>query len=470
MTLLIDAIVVAAKCQANFVAICLVGTLAAARGLLDDAALGVCSKVYIRMMLPCLLLGLSASFTAERLQAWSPIMAVAFAHAGLGALLGELAAGAMRLRRPHRQLFVLTVALGNCGSLPFVLVLPVATNWRVTSDDPDALSNGMAIIGLYLIVWFTVCFAVGAPYLDAALARGAPPRTRVAAPHEPTAEVAVNCAAAAELMSTSRGAGTAADADTDAAAVAAEAGGASSLLGARAGSWRRRLGWCALPLRLVRGADPILGWILLSVALGCVPPLQRALLREGALSWLQLSFGSLGMCGVILSTVVLGGGLWHSAARARAGRRRQAAAAVVMAAAPSKEEGEEEQVEEAEEGAPRLSVLVAVACAVRLVLLPAISMPLTTAAAAAGLLPQQPMLLIMCHIQSAVPSSTTLVAMLHARGEPALAARVSAVYLPQYVLSVPTVALVIVVAIRLIGEPTTPDDDEAAAAAAAVGT
>ena len=57
--------------------------------------------------------------------------------------------------------------------------------------------------------------------------------------------------------------------------------------------------------------------------------------------------------------------------------------------------------------------------------------------------------------------------MLHARGEPALAARVSSVYLPQYVLSVLTVALVIVVAIRLIGEPA-PEDDEAAAAA--VGT
>ena len=448
MTLLVDAIVVAAKCQANFVAICLVGTLAAARGLLDDAALGVCSKVYIRMMLPCLLLGLSASFSAEKLEAWSPIMAVAFVHAALGALLGELAAGAMRLRRPHRQLLVLMVALGNCGSLPFVLVLPVATNWRATRDDPDALTNGMAIIGLYLIVWFTVCFAVGAPYLDSALAPGAPPR--VGARHEPNGEV--DRAAAAELSST-----TDVDAETDADAGAADAGGISVLLGHRARSWRR-LRCVALPLRLLRGADPILWWILLSVALGCVPPLQRALLRDGALSWLQLSFSSLGMCGVILSTVVLGGGLWHSAVRVRAGRRQ--AASTVVAATPSK--GAEHEEEEDEGGAPRLGVLVAVACVVRLVLLPAVSMPLTTAAAAAGLLPQQPMLLIMCHIQSAVPSSTTLVAMLHARGEPALAARVSSVYLPQYVLSVLTVALVIVVAIRLIGEPT-PEDDEASA-------
>ena len=101
-------------------------------------------------------------------------------------------------------------------------------------------------------------------------------------------------------------------------------------------------------------------------------------------------------------------------------------------------------------GAPSLASLVGAACVVRLVLLPAIAIPLTAVAASAGLLPSRPMLLIVSHMQSAVPSSQTFVAMLHERGESELAARVSRIYLPQYAMSVLTVAAVIVLAIQII--------------------
>ena len=148
MTLLEDSLIVAAQCQAQFVCITAVGAIGAARNILDASALSLLSRIYLRLLLPCLMLGLSTSFSAERLQEWSPILVVACGHTVLGFGLGRLTALAMRLQSPHTELLVLTTAFGNCGSLPFVLVLPVATNWKAMQDHPGALSEGMAIIGL----------------------------------------------------------------------------------------------------------------------------------------------------------------------------------------------------------------------------------------------------------------------------------------------------------------------------------
>ena len=86
MTLLAEALVVAGKCQAQFVCITLVGVLAAKRGILDDRGLSVCSKVYLQLMLPCLVLGLGTSFTGERLREWSPVMIVALAHMAMASV------------------------------------------------------------------------------------------------------------------------------------------------------------------------------------------------------------------------------------------------------------------------------------------------------------------------------------------------------------------------------------------------
>ena len=148
MTLLGESLIVAAQCQAQFVCITGVGAIGAARKILDGRALSLLSRMYLRLLLPCLMLGLSTSFSAERLQEWSPILVVACCHVALGFGLGRLAALAMRLQSPHTELLVLTVAFGNSGSLPFVLVLPVATNWKAMQDHPGALSEGMAVIGL----------------------------------------------------------------------------------------------------------------------------------------------------------------------------------------------------------------------------------------------------------------------------------------------------------------------------------
>ena len=305
-------------------------------------------------------------------------------------------------------------------------------------------------------------FALGMPYLDRAFARAGPPPAIAMRPSsQPAAaseeEEAVVPTEPAERM----------------------AQPPAAPCGRLAGAWRRML-----------ALDPMLGWIVLSVCLGCVPPLQDALSQRGALAWLQQSWSSLGMAGVIVSTIVLGGGLWHSAWPVRGGKAaweapREAVAveevaveevameAVAMEAVAIEVEpvctsargGERRGAdhlapgagslpgdlpETRARGAPSLASLVGAACVVRLVLLPAIAIPLTAVAASAGLLPSRPMLLIVSHMQSAVPSSQTFVAMLHERGESELAARVSRIYLPQYAMSVLTVAAVIVLAIQII--------------------
>ena len=56
------------------------------------------------------------------------------------------------------------------------------------------------------------------------------------------------------------------------------------------------------------------------------------------------------------------------------------------------------------------------------------------------------------HIQSAVPSSQTAVTRLAATGHADLAALLTRLYVPQYLLSIATLPCVIVIAIRLIGE------------------
>ena len=49
------------------------------------------------------------------------------------------------LRLPPRPQ---TTAFGNCGALPFVLLLPIVRQWPVTRDDPKAQETGLAAIGV----------------------------------------------------------------------------------------------------------------------------------------------------------------------------------------------------------------------------------------------------------------------------------------------------------------------------------
>ena len=95
---------------------------------------------------------------------------------------------------------------------------------------------------------------------------------------------------------------------------------------------------------------------------------------------------------------------------------------------------------------------VAAACALRLVVLPALCFPMTLVAMGTGALPRSASLLMILSVSSGTPSSQTLVALLTARGASELAATASKVYVPQYVLSVLSVSAIIGVVIAVHGE------------------
>ena len=157
--MLLEALAVASKCQAQFVLICGTGVLGAQQGTLDAATLKNLTRFYLRYLMPCVVLQLNQVFTLERTLEWSPVILAACAHIALGAALGRGCAWLLGLRTPHKECMTLISAFGNCGSLPFVLVLPVVTGWSRTAADLDAFGKGMALIGLYLTAW--VCIRAG---------------------------------------------------------------------------------------------------------------------------------------------------------------------------------------------------------------------------------------------------------------------------------------------------------------------
>jgi predicted permease len=146
--LMLTALKTAATAQAEVLTIMGAGVAASAYGLLPPTSLRIVAKLCLALLNPFLILSLNQSFSLNGLAKWSPVIVIAAVHIGLGAALGLVASRLLRLRSPQRELCVLTTAFGNCGALPFVLVLPVVRTWPVTRDDPTAHDTGLAVIGL----------------------------------------------------------------------------------------------------------------------------------------------------------------------------------------------------------------------------------------------------------------------------------------------------------------------------------
>ena len=90
---------------------------------------------------------------------------------------------------------------------------------------------------------------------------------------------------------------------------------------------------------------------------------------------------------------------------------------------------------------------------VKLILMPAVAIPLVLWAARANLLPaHEPMLLMIIMVQSGVPSSQTALALMVAAGLQKESSELSVVYLPMYACSVLTMAVVILAAVQSIEE------------------
>lgn len=145
--LFLESLAVAARCQATVGLLTGTGAAAAAFGVLDTATVRGLSKFHLKFLNKCIIFQLNQFYSVERLVLWSCVPIVAIMHLALGAALGWL--GGRLLRSPRRELLVLTTTFGNCGALPFVLIIPIIRNWSVTRDAPDeALETGFGVIGL----------------------------------------------------------------------------------------------------------------------------------------------------------------------------------------------------------------------------------------------------------------------------------------------------------------------------------
>lgn len=156
----------------------------------------------------------------------------------------------------------------------------------------------------------------------------------------------------------------------------------------------------------LRRVDSVVWSALLGILVGCLAPVRDFLSEraQGPLRFVGSYSYNLGQSAVPLSTMILGGSLYT-------GARAQLSAS--------------EEPEERESG--QLVRLAVSACVIKLLLMPAITIPLLLLALQAGALASdQPMLFMVLMIQTAMPSAQTTLALLVAAGLQKQAGKMSA--------------------------------------------
>lgn len=439
-SLLLESAQVASFAIGEMVLIAACGALAARLGYLDNETMRPLARAMMRLLFPCVMLSASRSYTADRLSRWWVVVIVGWVHIAMGAAVGLVGATLLRVRAPRRQMLVLSCAFGNVGALPFVLSGPIVANYGRASagfaSTHVAADAAHGIVALYTSAWVLAFFTVGQRYA-ATMAPPAPPPAGLE----------------------------------------------------RA---RRRRG-----LRRCLDADPVVVAVLLAILIGCEPSLKHAV-HLGGLRFAGGALEALGDAGIVISTMMLGASLqiaaagrgWLCRGRAEAKPaarvseatrppavtspscgcflpRAEAVGGVVGGAVGGAVGGSMAGPAAAAAGVPgsaagrrRLplgatlseeQVLVTAAAALKLVAVPAVCVPLTALATSAGALPDEPLLLVLLHVMSSVPSSQTAISLLLAIGQPRLAGQLSEVYVPMYLFSVFTMGAVIVIAVEIIG-------------------
>ena len=434
MSLFVEALSVAARCQAEVAIIAGTGIAASAWGILESSTLKSLSKFHLTFLQPALVLQLSRFYSFDKIVAWGAASLLCWVHIAIGAALGWCGATLFRFRAERRVLLVLTTAYGNCGALPFVLILPIVKNWSITRDDPESLETGLGVIGLYLAGWFTSFFTVGT-----ALARQVTPRKPLAR-EDSAAETAASTAQELGVVDESLGPAAAPPPPPPPLRL-----------------WLRRATTRA------RSVDRVILYMLTSLGLGCIPWTRNALMSGGSLGFLGDAWASLGTAGICLSTAILGAGLWNTS---KAASRRDKSASgsggggggsgeggrYVSGTVSSSSSASGATTETSVVADADAAQFVMLACLLRLVVLPCACLPLHLALRAAGALSLDPTILMVLCISAGTPSSQTLVIVLTANGATATAERASRVYVPMYALSVLSVSLLIVIVCLVVGE------------------
>ena len=421
-SLFVDAVRVSFYANTEALLITAAGAFAVYRKVLAPDDLKVLGATAIKILFPCLAFSFFQDYSPEMLAKWYVAFVCSLLSLILGFALGQLGARVLCLPQPYDRMLVLCTTFGNIGALPYVLVPPIAANWALVANDVEAVDKGRSIIQLYALAWSLTLFSLGKPYALAMRETPLPSEGPVASP-------------------------------------APEAS------------------WCRRALARLLALEPAVYCGLVAITLGCIAPLRDVLspAAGGALRFVGSFSRSIGEAGIPISTIILGASLYNGGVdtlkrrRARAQKKKLASSTSAWISATDAEDVPE-ATDAAEDGLPKSAPVVAPvevrvdevapppmtklllgAVSIRLVLMPAISIPLLLAAARAGAVAaDEPMLIMVLMVQSGVPSAQTALALLAAAGMKKEAGEMAAIYLPMYAISVITLAVVIIVAVVTI--------------------
>ena len=445
-SLFLEAMRVSGYSSMEFLILVLTGAFACHIGYIDERCKSKLALLSMRLGFPCITFSMYASFSASKVQRWSVVLLIALLQQIIGGSLGFLFAAMMRLKPPHRQLLVFGCAFANQGAIPFVLVAPVVALWSRANEVPDPAGDAMAVIGLFIMVWCMTFFSIGKMYVSTAI------EPRTAADGEATGTKLAEPSSQVEAVHTSE---TVLDDDGGDAKQpgigeqrSPRASDHSAGQGPDARS-RSPMQHATAAIRVLRQLiDPSARMLLVALFVGCIPELKALFLPTGPLRFIGSSVKSIGDSFIVVSTFVLGASLYTgltSMVATRRKRRRQ------RVAAPSAEIERIPQRTGIANLSPSTKLTVAT-IAIKLFLSPACNMALLTLAVRRGWLTTlEPITLMICHIESAVPTAQTTIPLLLSIGRPRLAEQLSTSLLPQYFVSVVSVAIVIVAAVQIIG-------------------
>ncbi|CAJ1351701.1 unnamed protein product [Effrenium voratum] len=426
-----EALLVSVYANVEVLLICCAGIYAVHRGVVPPEGLKILSRLIVEILFPFLAFSNFRAYSWELLGEWYLAGVGCFLTMVLGALLGKLGTLLLRLEPPYSKIFILSTTFGNMwvalplqegeatsissalcsvrsakahgrqvGALPYVLLPNIVSNWKHVSDVPETLYEGYGIISLCALVWNLVLFGLGRPYALSGVAE------KESASEAPSAHSDRPC--------------------------------------------------FSRVLQKLRGVDCVVWASLLAILVGCIAPLRDLLSDQagGALRFVGSFSYQMGSAGVRISTLVLGGSLYLGGTTQLEKRRVEKVLREEQSENWTPQTARLEcQAELGETNCCSLSPMVRLAVGatvIKLVLMPAISIPLIVLAVKAGAIGRdQPMLFMVLMIQTGVPSAQTTLALVVSAGLQKVAGEMSIVYIPMYVASVVTVAIVIVISVTL---------------------
>jgi len=508
LTILAQSLAVAGKAIANVFAVCVAGAYAAHHGIMDVSSMQRMSQLMLAVLFPGLALSFFSSFSPQRIVAWCGVALIAMTQLGLGFLLGRLAGSALCIPRPYSQLMALVTALGNAFIMPLVMLKPMAATWSLAATwdeehpDEESIDVGRGVVAMYSVIWFVFAFAFGRPYARACLAPPPPTTPAKGVVWPPTALDATGRALVTSAERR-RGMPTTQSKDgwlaccTSLAASTADPviicvliamgigcvapvkralleGGALDWLG---DAWTS-LGQCGSILNITllgaslwrsrrppRQTAPAPSSVdaTMSISLGerAAPEEEKAdeLEPSVSMSVKDRSGGKESIARVSVWPPPRETGKSDLSRPSRADESSAAFAALpqvrtsrlsladidhsVLVASRETEAGGGQTVD-----AVPLGRLVLGCILTNYVAKPAICLPLTYLATETGILPFHPMLLLVLHLEAAMPPATTVLAIFAVIGNERVTSVFAAVFLPMYVVSVVAISLVILIAVR----------------------